>query len=76
MKATFKPTNYTFDFDDTYFVQIGYAGAIAEGGHKVVACFQSQDDATTFAAAQVKRYGIAAARVFTRDERIASFYAD
>lgn len=75
MQTVFIPTNYTFTFDDTYFVQVAYAGAFLGGSHRMVACFADLADAISFADAQVKRDDITASYVFTRAAQVHSAYS-
>jgi hypothetical protein len=62
MKATFKPTNYTFEFADVYFVEVIYR----DGSQKCIACTEEFNHAKLLAEALLPREGVKAVYVFTR----------
>lgn len=75
MKVTFKPTRYTFVFDDNYFVVVQYAGTTVHDKHQFVACFPTREQADKYAQAQLESGEIEATYVFTRAEHVSAFYA-
>jgi predicted dehydrogenase len=62
MKATFKPTNYQFQFEDTYFVEAVYS----DGSQKCIAATEEFNHAKLLAEAILQRSSVKAVYVFTR----------
>lgn len=62
MKATFKPTNYTFQFEDTYFVEVVYR----DGSQKCIASTEEFNHAKVLAESVLQREYVKAVYVFTR----------
>jgi hypothetical protein len=70
MKATFKPTNYTFQFEDTYFVEVQRD----DGSCKCIASTEDFNDAKQLAEIKLKQHGIKAVYVFTRTHQHLSLH--
>jgi hypothetical protein len=70
MKATFKPTNYVFEFADTYFVEVQYD----DGACKCIASTEDFNHAKSLAQAKLQRSGIKAVYVFTRTHQHLSLH--
>lgn len=68
MQVTFKPTNYKFEFDARYFVQIGNQ----QGETPFVAAFPSSADAIEYAKAKLKSDQVLRVWVFGREQQIFS----
>lgn len=62
MKATFKPTNYSFQFEDEYFVEVVYR----DGTQKCIACTEEFNHAKLLAEAMLEREYVKLVFVFTR----------
>jgi hypothetical protein len=63
VKATFKPTGYKFEFEDTFFVEL-----LREDGGKTVGVFADFHDAVLFATEKAKQsHRVRSANVYTRD---------
>lgn len=70
MKATFKPTNYTFTLEDKYFVQ----AQKADGSQPFLGAFADFWDARDFADALQRRGSINAVYIFTREQQHYSWH--
>lgn len=70
MKAVFQPTNYTFEFDDKYFVQVQYT----DRTESTIAAFSDLSDAIALANAQAALPTVKAAYVYSRSQQHHSAY--
>jgi hypothetical protein len=70
MQATFKPTNYKFQFEDTYFVEVQYT----DGTCKCIASTEEFNHAKLLAEAVLERSSVKAVYVFTRTHQHLSLH--
>lgn len=70
MQATFKPTNYTFKFTDTYFVEV----VSRDGSQKCIASTEEFNHAKLLAEGVLQRDWVKAVYVFTRTKQFLSLH--
>lgn len=70
MKVTFKPTRYTFEFEDRYFVQ----AVKSDDDQPFVGAFGEYGDAHAFALLLQQRDSVRAIYIFTREAQIDAWH--